>query len=121
MHIKKKIFVIYNTFIPLIVLEVNPCQPSPCGPNSICRQNNGNAVCSCLPQFVGSPPGCRSECIVNSECALTQSCVNQKCVNPCPDPCGINTDCRVINHSPICRCKSGFTGDPFTSCSPVPR
>lgn len=78
--------------------------------------NNGQAVCSCLPTYTGSPPACRPECTVSSDCPTSRACVNQKCVNPCPEPCGMNTDCRVINHSPVCFCKSGFTGDPFSRC-----
>lgn len=43
-----------------------------------------------------------------------------KCTNPCPGVCGSNANCRVNNHSPICSCNNGFTGDPFTRCNPVP-
>lgn len=99
----------------------NPCQPSPCGANSVCKENNGQAVCSCLPEFRGSPPGCRPECVVSAECPFDRVCVNQKCINPCPDPCGRNAICRVINRNPICSCQQGFTGDAFTICFPVPR
>lgn len=99
----------------------NPCQPSPCGPNSQCRENNGQAICSCLPNYIGSPPGCRPECTVSSECPQDKACVNQKCVDPCPGTCGLNAKCNVINHSPICSCSPGHTGDPFTRCYPIPR
>lgn len=80
---------------------------------------NQQAVCSCLPNYLGSPPDCRPECTVSSECALTRACTNQKCVDPCPGLCGLNADCKVLNHSPICACKNQFTGDPFTRCFPV--
>lgn len=101
---------------------VNPCQPNPCGPNSQCRVSNEQAVCSCLPQFVGTPPSCRPECTISSECAADKACVNQKCVDPCAaDICGSNAVCRVRNHSPICSCLSGYTGDAFTRCFPIPR
>lgn len=98
-----------------------PCQPSPCGPNSQCREVNSQAVCSCLPQYIGSPPGCRPECTVSSECPQNQACINQKCADPCPGTCGISAQCAVINHSPICSCSPGFTGDPFTRCYAIPR
>lgn len=98
----------------------NPCQPSPCGPNSQCREINNQAVCSCLPNYVGSPPGCRPECVVSSECSRDKACVNQKCVDPCPGVCGTNAECRVNNHSPICTCINGFTGNAFTRCYPIP-
>ncbi|KAL1451865.1 hypothetical protein WDU94_006201 [Cyamophila willieti] len=98
----------------------NPCQPSPCGPNSQCREVNHQAVCSCLPNYFGSPPACRPECTVNSDCPLDKACVNQKCVDPCPGSCGQNANCRVINHSPVCSCKPGFTGEPRIRCSRIP-
>lgn len=100
---------------------INPCQPSPCGPNSQCREVNKQAVCSCLPNYIGNPPGCRPECTVSSECPQNKACIEQKCSDPCPGVCGLNADCQVINHSPICSCRSQFTGDPFTRCHPIPR
>lgn len=111
-----------NVFFVAIKIEpVKPCSPSPCGPNSQCREVNNQAVCSCLPNFIGSPPGCRPECVSSSECPLTQACINQKCADPCPGTCGLNAVCTVINHSPICGCKPDFTGDPFANCYPIPR
>lgn len=100
--------------------KTNPCYPSPCGPNSQCREINDQAVCSCLPNYVGSPPGCRPECVVSSECAHDKACINQKCVNPCPEPCAENALCRVINHSPVCSCRTEQTGDPFSRCYTIP-
>lgn len=47
---------------------------------------------------------------------MTEACSNQKCRNPCVGTCGINALCNVNNHHPICRCQSGYTGDPFTRC-----
>ena len=111
-----------NHFLLAVVQQyVNPCQPTPCGPNSQCREVNNQAVCSCLPNYIGSPPGCRPECVVSSECPQDKACINQKCADPCQGTCGTNANCRVNNHSPICYCKSGYTGDPFTRCYPQPR
>lgn len=112
------IFILHSAVIPEYV---NPCQPSPCGPNSQCKEVNNQAVCSCLPSYIGSPPGCRPECVVSSECSYDQACSNQKCIDPCPNTCGQNAKCRVNNHSPICYCMEGYTGDPFTRCYPQPR
>lgn len=103
----------------LVPLPVNPCSPSPCGPNSQCREINAQAVCSCLPGFIGSPPTCRPECVSSNECSLSQACVNQKCIDPCPGTCGIAAKCQVVNHNPICSCASGQTGDPFVRCYPI--
>lgn len=112
----------FKNLNPLAIEDepVNPCQPSPCGPNSQCREVNGQAVCSCLPEYIGSPPGCRPECVVSTECPQNKACVNQKCVDPCPGTCGIAANCQVINHSPICSCRPGNTGNPFTRCYPIP-
>lgn len=99
----------------------SPCYPSPCGPNSQCKDNNGVPICSCLPGFVGSAPACRPECVVSSECAFDKACIQQKCKDPCPGVCGSNAECRVNNHSPICYCRPGYTGNPFTVCNPSPR
>lgn len=101
------------------IVETNPCNPSPCGANSQCKEIKEQAVCSCLPTFIGSPPNCRPECMVSSECRLHLACLNQKCTDPCTGSCGENAICNVINHSPICICKNGLTGNPFTRCYPI--
>lgn len=67
---------------------INPCQPSPCGPNSKCRVVNDIAVCSCVDEYIGSPPNCRPECTVNSECPQNKACHKFKCANPCAGTCG---------------------------------
>lgn len=113
---KLKIF--HNTLFEYILEPVvtNPCQPSPCGPNSQCREINKQAVCSCILGFIGSPPTCRPECVTSSECPLNEACFNQKCINPCPGTCGTGAMCQVVNHNPICTCPSRQTGDPFIRC-----
>lgn len=98
-------------------IEVNPCQPSPCGPNSICKDINGSPSCSCIPEYRGQPPYCKPECISNSECVSQLACVNQKCTDPCIRACGANAECRVVSHSAMCTCAQGFVGDPFTQCT----
>lgn len=100
---------------------INPCDPSPCGPNSRCLiSDTGYAICSCLPEYRGSPPICQPECVANSECAQNQACVNLKCIDPCPGTCGIGARCEVINHNPICSCGPNQQGDPFVSCNYIP-
>jgi hypothetical protein len=100
--------------------KINPCSPSPCGPYSECRDNNGHATCSCLQNYIGSPPNCHPECTANSECRSNLACISQKCTDPClNNVCGNNARCTVKNHAPICSCIEGFTGDPFYSCSKI--
>lgn len=111
-----------GNFLIDVLVEVSPetpCNPSPCGPNSQCRNVNGQAVCSCVPGYVGSPPSCRPECTVSSDCPRNEACSNLKCVNPCIGSCGIRAQCQVINHNPICSCPAGLSGDPFVRCDPI--
>lgn len=104
--------------IPAVVKNF-PCSPSPCGPNSNCREHNGQAVCSCQPNFIGTPPDCRPECRVSSECSSDRACINNRCADPCPNICGIGSVCHTTNHNPICACPSGYTGDPFQQCTRI--
>lgn len=97
----------------------NVCVPSPCGPNSKCIVKNNQAACSCLVNYIGRPPNCRPECTTNDDCENSLSCINDKCINPCADSCGLNADCKVIRHNAICTCRTGYEGDPFSQCHPV--
>lgn len=72
-----------------------------------------------MPGYIGSPPTCRPECVVNSDCLQKASCLNQKCKDPCPGTCGIGATCTVVNHQPICRCPPRYTGDPFVRCQEI--
>ena len=112
-------FILIKTAIPTYQ---NPCSPSPCGPNSRCKESNGQPICSCENNFVGSPPNCRPECVMSSECSFDKACLNQKCSDPCANNiCGQGATCRVMSHSPICSCPSPLIGDPFVRCYSAPR
>lgn len=95
---------------------IEPCYPSPCGPNAACKSIGGSPSCSCLSTFSGVPPNCRPECVSNSECASSLACINNKCHSPCTNVCGENAECHVVNHSPQCFCQIGLVGDPFVRC-----
>lgn len=120
--------VLYNDISMIMyILEKEPllvpahlCQPSPCGPYSQCKVIGDSPSCSCLPDYSGTPPNCRPECISNSECLNQLACINQKCKDPCPGVCGPNAECRVISHTPNCLCQVGYIGDPFNKCVPKP-
>lgn len=100
--------------------KTDPCRENPCGPNSQCKNIRGIAACSCLSQFNGTPPNCTSECESSSECDAGKACIKQKCVNPClSSTCGMNANCTVVNHSPLCTCVEGFGGDPVGNCRPL--
>lgn len=113
-----------NVFLSLLAIQEDyksPCNPSPCGPYSECRDTNRQAVCSCLMVYIGSPPYCHPECIISADCSLRKACIDNKCTDPCPGACGLNSNCHVNNHSPICSCQSEYTGDPFHRCYIIPR
>lgn len=110
----KKIVEMYYFFF--LVSKIAPCSPSPCGPYSICQVQGNRAVCSCSPGYRGTPPSCRPECLVSTECAPSLSCINQKCIDPCENSCGLNANCIVNYHKPLCSCPRGFVGDPFIQC-----
>uniref|UniRef100_A0AAR5QG30 EGF-like domain-containing protein n=2 Tax=Dendroctonus ponderosae TaxID=77166 RepID=A0AAR5QG30_DENPD len=91
----------------------NPCVPSPCGLNSECRDIGGQPSCSCRASYMGVPPNCRPECVVNTDCPSHLACITEKCKDPCLGSCGFNAECRVQNHIPICTCAEGFVGNAF--------
>lgn len=95
---------------------VNPCDPSPCGPYSICQVTANRAICTCQTGYIGAPPACRPECLISTECPMDKTCIEQKCQDPCFGSCGIGARCQVIKHNPICSCPPSLTGDPFVQC-----
>lgn len=96
----------------------DPCTPSPCGSNAICRVQQNTAFCSCQDDYIGNPyEGCRPECTLSSDCPSNQACFRSKCRDPCPGTCGPNAQCYVINHAAVCTCLERYTGDPFNYCN----
>lgn len=87
-----------------------------CGVNAECIDNS-NGICRCIRSYYGNPYEiCRPECVINSECALHLSCLQNKCQNPCESLCGLNANCVVSNHIPLCLCNSGYIGNPYDYC-----
>lgn len=104
----------YLKFSDTPLAPLDPCQA--CGPNSICR----NGICTCTEGYHGDPHlGCRPECVYNSDCPSDKGCQRNKCVNPCVGTCGLNADCVVINHIPMCTCLKGMSGNAFVECRPA--
>lgn len=104
----------------LAPLPPSPCESHPCGPNSRCQVVFNMAQCSCLPGMIFTTPSCRPECVSASDCPSGRGCVNNKCVDPCPGTCASDAECRVVDHSPVCACRPGFTGNAYASCRPIP-
>lgn len=63
---------------------------------------------------------CRAECHTSGDCpSQRQTCVNNKCIDPCKGVCGINANCRVRDGTTaVCSCPKDMTGDPFVRCRP---
>lgn len=98
-----------------------PCNPSPCGANALCKERNGAGSCVCLPEYHGDPyVECRPECVMNTDCPKSKACINNKCKDPCPGVCGQSAECHVANHSPYCSCFAGYTGNPSIACHLIP-
>lgn len=99
---------------------VDPCRDScnPCGPNSKCRAVGETASCQCDSGYIGSPPNCRPECVINADCAAQLACINNKCQNPCEGSCGVGAECHVIGHTVSCVCPPLYTGNAFVQCVP---
>lgn len=94
------------------------CHPSPCGPSAVCTDRNGKAHCKCIDNYIGQPPNCRPECVINPDCPSNQACVQNKCKDPCPGSCGVNAECNVVSHTVSCSCREKYTGNPFLQCVP---
>lgn len=81
----------------------------------------GVAVCRCKSGFFPKPDtitGCGPQCDDDDDCSNTQNCARGRCVNICEEGiCGINAVCEPRNRRAICRCPSGYSGDPFTRCT----
>lgn len=106
---------------PTWSISTNPCVPSPCGSNAICKEQNGAGSCVCLPEYTGNPyEGCRPECLINTDCPPSKACFKNKCQDPCPGTCGQNANCQVVSHIPSCTCSPSYTGNPFIYCTPIP-
>lgn len=106
--------------------DFDPCDSVQCGSNSKCVKKNGIGFCKCLPNFIGNPyEGCtvsakfEQKCFQHTDCLSNQTCIQNKCINPCPDFCPENAECKINDHILLCTCKTGYTGDNYNFCSKI--
>uniref|UniRef100_A0A0K2TAS5 Putative LOC101893139 [Musca domestica] n=1 Tax=Lepeophtheirus salmonis TaxID=72036 RepID=A0A0K2TAS5_LEPSM len=104
---------------------VNPCLINdPCGVHAKCAPNLHNAQCECDEGFEGDPyTGCSIiGCKSDSECPNKKACRNRDCIDPClkDNPCAVFANCVSRDHFAQCRCKVGYQGDPYESCTVIP-
>jgi hypothetical protein len=92
----------------------------PCGGEAVCAGVNHRAVCTCPPGLTGDPyvTCSATECTDNSECPPDRACVNKKCQDVCAieSPCEKESECKVRNHEPDCKCPVGLVGDRGKAC-----
>ncbi|XP_053408702.1 uncharacterized protein LOC123559399 isoform X2 [Mercenaria mercenaria] len=111
--------------------DVDECTDTPEVCSQTCENNPGSYTCSCKPGFLQDGANCNDidECQGQHECS--QICANNignyrctcnegyhldltdrtTCIpdNACdPSPCGLNTECAVVNNVATCSCKAGF-------------
>ncbi|XP_014249775.1 neurogenic locus notch homolog protein 2 [Cimex lectularius] len=104
------------------------CIPNPCGTNAQCtpghdRSGNERPVCTCLPGYLGDAlTSCRrGECSSDRECSHDKTCVNYMCRSTCEvGSCGHGAQCTPRDHTAVCTCPPGTTGQPLTSCRTIP-
>lgn len=108
------------------LIPPSPCEPNPCGPGAQCVvTKEGNPMCRCPDGVSGDPTGsagCHGhECILDDDCSSHQACISYRCQDPCPGSCGVNANCRVEQHHPVCTCNPGLIGNPVIRCFPQPQ
>jgi len=104
----------------------DPCDPSPCGPGTMCMANKfGNPICRCLGKLVPKPDtitGCGPECTRDPDCESGYVCDDQVCVeapDPCdPNPCGPGAECTPNGAGGFtCSCPPGSFGNARVKCT----
>jgi hypothetical protein len=101
---------------------VDPC-PGSCGLNADCRVVYHSPTCSCKPGFTGNPTQyCREIPLSKFQIVEKEFCLNYnhnyksvqaEPIDPCnPSPCGLYSNCHVIDGRAVCSCQSGFYGTP---------
>ncbi|KAK9880680.1 hypothetical protein WA026_011916 [Henosepilachna vigintioctopunctata] len=106
------------SFCHLTALEIpSLCPPNSCGPNTLCKVVDDKISCKCLPNYVGNPwTGCRLRCRRHTECKDNEACVDHICRSACK-LCGKNAICEAVNnHRPVCKCPTGYFGNPYKEC-----
>ena len=105
---------------------VNPCQVlEPCHKNAECSVIDTipvrTMICTCpdgmVPEEGGEckhVPVIKPICEVNSECSPEKACFNGFCKDVCQ--CGVNANCEIVEHHPLCTCKRGYEGNPEIRC-----
>lgn len=108
----------FSAYLPPTANVSKPCYQSPCSPNQ-CIPYGEIAICDpCMGPNAYKDPLCRPECLTNSDCPFNKACISQACSDPCLGSCGVNANCVVVHHTPVCSCPQGLFGNAYEYCSP---
>lgn len=93
--------------------KVTGCQPGTCHHSAICEVSSTGPMCRCPENFIGEPEttGCRpvGQCPNgDADCPANTICASGRCINPCENACGQNSECKVVNRKPVCSCPLKF-------------
>ena len=112
----------WDTIFYLLGRCVDPCIGR-CGRGAVCSVVDHSPFCSCPARTTGDARSeCKTlQCIENNDCDSGKSCVKNQCVDVCrlDGVCGGNAQCTTINHTPLCSCAPGHTGDPTVGCTRI--
>ena len=110
---------------------IDVCTTVQCGPNSKCQIRNHDAICECLPGYVGSANDLTIGCIKQDrdECNEDIDCINgsdvckalnngvKKCFNACQFiTCGTGSLCVAVEHRAYCDCMEDYIRDQNQIC-----
>lgn len=110
----------------------NPCINEICSKNAKCTVKMHVPTCECERNYTGNPfiectpvrkflRNTSFECTADDDCSANSTCIDHVCKNPCNGTkCGVHAECNVSNHSAICSCRAGYTGEPHRACHPLP-
>lgn len=82
----------------------------------------GKCVCAVEHGYTLTPLGECVQiigCVNNDECADHEVCTSERrsCVSACAGfTCGEHAFCYSTNHTAICKCVDGYTGNPYVEC-----
>uniref|UniRef100_A0A1A9ZCQ3 EGF-like domain-containing protein n=1 Tax=Glossina pallidipes TaxID=7398 RepID=A0A1A9ZCQ3_GLOPL len=93
--------------------KVGGCTPTTCHHTAICEITSDGPSCKCPDHFMGDPYklGCRPEGQCPSgdgDCPTNTICTGGRCVNPCENACGENSECKLVSRKPVCSCPFRF-------------
>lgn len=83
-----------------------------------CRVDN-----DCFLGHICLQSACQFGCHSDDDCSASESCRNNKCLNPCEhSPCGPNALCSVSNQRSTCSCPDGMVPNPTANigCNRAP-